>query len=88
MPLTKSDHHWHRIYSESSAEFTHVVDDAYSAVNRFIRTEAGPINGEFLKTCGDDRAEALVAAITRFVCECNPTHPAVIHALKSVEAEQ
>lgn len=82
MSLTKSDHYWHRIYEAAPRELHHVIDEAYTGV-----TDSILANSSSLRLKGDDRAEALAAAITRFIVESNPEHPAVIAALEAAAKE-
>lgn len=85
--LTKSDHNWHRAYEVSSEALRFIIDDAYTALSKSIRLDASPIGGEFLKLCNCDGAEALVAAITRYVFESNPDHPEVRAAIEELAKE-
>ena len=87
MSLTPSDRHWHRIYRAASPELSVVIEDAFCTLDTEISFCSPLIDGEELIGCNDDRAEALIAAIMRFVCESNPEHPAVEAALESAAKE-
>lgn len=82
MSLTKSDLHWHRIYAASSRNLRLIIDDAYTGV-----TDSILANSPSLRLKNDDRAEALVAAITRYVFESNPDHSEVKVALENAAKE-
>ncbi len=63
--------HWHKVYREIREEIREMVDEAAKDAMESLR-----LNG--LRIAGDDRAEALVAAIMYAVCashpELNPGH--------------
>lgn len=63
MSLTPEDRKWHDAYDTAPRDLKDRVDEAYGAAVARMREE-------FLKTANDDRAEALIAAITRYVIEC------------------
>lgn len=63
MGLSQQDRKWHAVYSTAPQDLKDRVDEAYGAATSRLREE-------FLKTANDDRAEALIAAITRYILEC------------------
>ena len=61
--LTRDDKQWHVIYEDVLTDIERAaVDDAYKAATFELR-HAG------LTLSGDDRAESLVAALTRYIVE-------------------
>jgi hypothetical protein len=83
MSLTPSDRYWHRVYEALPHDINDAIDAGWQHAVRAIR-ETGDLK---LLTAGDDRAETLVAAITRFVVESNPTDARIRAALSQVEGE-
>lgn len=84
MSLTKSDLHWHRIYAAADVHFQSLVDESFKSVRDTITVHFSELE---MTPAFDDRAEALIATITRFVCESNPSHPAVVAALENAAKE-
>lgn len=62
--ITEQDRLWHRLYDRLPKKAKEAVKAA------FIGTNAVFFDHGFA-ACVDDRAESLVAAITRFLVECN-----------------
>lgn len=63
MSLTVQDRNGHRLYQDCSRITRGVIDSAYEHVAETLKAHGiTPVN--------DDRAEALVAAITRYLFEC------------------
>jgi hypothetical protein len=61
--LSKVEQHFHTIYERVDDKDRDIIDRAYSAVVHVLREM-----GDF-QPAGDDRAEALVSAIMRYVVE-------------------
>lgn len=62
--MTEQDRQWHKIYDRLPKRAKDAVKDAYNHV-------ASKFFDHGFAACGDDRAEVLVAAITRYLMECN-----------------
>jgi len=69
MSMTREAFHWHDVYETLNDGQKLVIDEAYKAVVDSIK-----LGSYKLQACGDDRAEELVAAIMKYVVECNPGH--------------
>jgi len=62
--LDNQTNYWHKVYEEQlKMKERTAVDRAFTAANKELRA------GGFT-TCGDDRAEELVAAIVKYVVTC------------------
>lgn len=68
MPLTEQDRAWHETYEQLGPVAREAVDTAYSTVFEAIRRTGH-------RAATDDRAEMLVAALTRFLVLSNPQDP-------------
>lgn len=66
--MTDRDKFWHHIYEGLPPESRDAVDEAFRAARESLKEN-------FMLTEGDDRAEALVAALTRYVVECGNNEP-------------
>ncbi len=73
--LTRSDRDWHAVYEALPEAYRDAIDNAYKAM-RDVLVELP------CQLYGDDRAEACVAAITRFVVASNPDNADVQLARK------
>ncbi len=60
MSLTSEEKYWHIVYEELPKDTRDVVDAAYDAAVKVVTT-SGFVAGQ------DDRAEALVAALTKYL---------------------
>lgn len=65
MPLTEQDRAWHETYEQLTPQAKGAVDNAAGSLGRYLLF-AG------FRAAEDDRAEALVAAITRYLVLSNP----------------
>lgn len=63
--LTQADRHWHERYEAMSEEDQSIVGIAFDAAVHELRALLAPAHQPAM----DDRAEALIAAITRYVVE-------------------
>ncbi len=84
--LTPSDRHWHRVYEALRPDLKEAMDAAYDAATSAILTTADLRHAGIMMP-GDDRAEVLIGAFTRYLCESNPDHAGIKEALASVAAE-
>lgn len=66
--ITQQDKKWHEIYEGLPPETREAVDDAFMAARESLKEN-------FMQTAGDDRAEALVAALARYVVDCGNNEP-------------
>jgi len=62
--MDKEAKRWHDQYEQSSSWIQSAVDDATSLVMNELKMR------QFI-TCGDDRAEELAAAITKYLLVCS-----------------
>jgi hypothetical protein len=56
---------YHSLYERFPEKETETVDMAYTSITRIMKTRG-------FRALGHDSAEELVAAITRYMLECNP----------------
>jgi hypothetical protein len=63
MSLTKEAQHWHGVYEGLTQYETRIVDSAYNQVRTTLRHDSN------FTPANDDRAEELVAAITKYYRE-------------------
>ena len=63
LSLTNVEQHFHTIYEKVDDKDRDIIDRAYSAAVQVLREMRD------FQPAGDDRAEALVSAIMRFVVE-------------------
>lgn len=79
METTRNDRHWHRVYEELPEKIRAAVDAAFEAARDRLRIEGQP-------TANDDRAEHAVAALTRYVVDCQegPKEELDIRALLAI----
>lgn len=81
MSLTPSDCRYHAIYEALPVIPRHGIDEAYR-----VATNVLTIGTDHLyKAPGDDRAECLIAAITRYLVESNPEDAAIKAAVAEVD---
>ncbi len=83
MSLSHADRRHHRIYEALPHSYRLAIDDAYVSTSRVFITCWDKLN---LQVKGDDRAEAYIAAITRFIVESNPEDAAIKAAIEEVDA--
>ncbi len=80
--ITPSEHRYHAIYAALPPAYRNAVDDAFTAAKDAIVMS----DVDHLTWARDDRAEVLVAAITRYLIESNPEDAAIKAAIEEVDA--
>ncbi len=60
--ITTQESRWHEVYTESPAHVRQAIDDAYTAARKVLAENQ-------IEVANDDRAEAFVAALTRYSVE-------------------
>ncbi len=83
--ITPSDRRYHRIYEALPHDLNDAIDAACTAARAAI-LDTGDLREHGIVTPGDDRAEVLVAAITRYLIESNPEDAAIKAAIEEVDA--
>lgn len=81
MSLSPSDRHWHSVYEALPFTLSDAVDNAFNRAREALMCH------HTISTAQDDRAECVVSALTRYLCESNPDHASIKEALASVAAE-
>ncbi len=81
MSLTRSDSRLHAIYEALPPAHRCAIDDAFTAAKDAIVMS----DVDHLTWARDDRAEVLVAAITRYLVESNPNDAAIKAAIEEVD---
>ncbi len=85
MSLSSSDRRYHRIYEALPNAYSVIIDDLFRTVFVELRTRT-PVSSVYLFAETDDRAEACVAALTRYLIESNPEDAAIKAAIAEVDA--